>query len=493
MAHPLRSLLALGALTLPLVCGKTPAPQDGGPAPLRLVLSGWMEGHLEPCGCASAQSGGLDRRGYWLLRNQHLYDLALEGGNLVGDWNALEDIELQTTLMVFGGFLERQGYRDQPLGPADLAAGLGVLGDYDQAFGPAFFATDLRAVDGDKREAPFPTFRKVEAAGYKLLLLDLVGGGEAPAGTAFEPPAAAVTAAMKQAGQRGKDWDLALCFAYEQGQDLRKLAAALPGIDVFVGCVRDHHMPGKPKPEVIEREGDPYGVARTTLLFPEARGRRLLLWQGLPDGHGSWKTVDAPQAIELPAYRNEARDEAGVPVRTNKDIWQALRDARRRVAEEGVLAKLAGRAEPDTGGRYVGNAACKDCHAAAYEVWKNSKHSHAWDSLVQRAKDDDLPVTKHPDCVGCHTIGYGDKTGFAGFAKTPDLVAVGCETCHGAGSKHVEAFRALPEGAAAEAVAEARKRGALRKLEASFCFRCHNFEQSPGFQFTDRWKVIEHR
>ncbi|MFQ5506924.1 MAG: hypothetical protein ACE5F1_19305, partial [Planctomycetota bacterium] len=34
--------------------------------PLRLLLSGWLDGQLEPCGCASAQSGGLDRRGFWL-------------------------------------------------------------------------------------------------------------------------------------------------------------------------------------------------------------------------------------------------------------------------------------------------------------------------------------------------------------------------------------------------------------------------------------------
>ena len=52
---------------------------------------------------------------------------------------------------------------------------------------------------------------------------------------------------------------------------------------------------------------------------------------------------------------------------------------------------------------------------------------------------------KHPslrqydgECVVCHTVGFGYKTGFANEKDTPKLKDVGCESCHGPGSLHAK-------------------------------------------------------
>ena len=62
-------------------------------------------------------------------------------------------------------------------------------------------------------------------------------------------------------------------------------------------------------------------------------------------------------------------------------------------------------------------------------------------------------------CVQCHVTGYGEPNGFVSVEKAPDLVNVGCESCHGArlkpesllwrvGGLSVAELLALPAGEA---------------------------------------------
>ena len=87
------------------------------------------------------------------------------------------------------------------------------------------------------------------------------------------------------------------------------------------------------------------------------------------------------------------------------------------------------------------------------------------------------PVTHYPDCVTCHVVGYRYQSGFVNPEETPELKDVGCEQCHGPGSKHVE-----------DDTVKMTTRG------VDSCIECHDFEQSPGFaeSYQQRWKEIEH-
>ena len=69
----------------------------------------------------------------------------------------------------------------------------------------------------------------------------------------------------------------------------------------------------------------------------------------------------------------------------------------------------------------------------AFAKWQSTKHSHAFDALVNQAKK---PSNRQfdPECVVCHTIGYGYQSGYLGDQKTAHLKHVGCENCHGPGS-----------------------------------------------------------
>ena len=53
---------------------------------------------------------------------------------------------------------------------------------------------------------------------------------------------------------------------------------------------------------------------------------------------------------------------------------------------------------------------------------------------VDPAKD----YTHDSACVGCHVTGYGKPGGFESIEKTPGLVGVQCEMCHGAGGGYLK-------------------------------------------------------
>lgn len=83
--------------------------------------------------------------------------------------------------------------------------------------------------------------------------------------------------------------------------------------------------------------------------------------------------------------------------------------------------------------RYVGMEKCKNCHAEHVETYSKWKYSRNFRVLEMRGKDRD------PECLRCHTTGYGKPGGFVDIEKTPDMKNVQCEVCHGPASLHVSA------------------------------------------------------
>jgi hypothetical protein len=87
----------------------------------------------------------------------------------------------------------------------------------------------------------------------------------------------------------------------------------------------------------------------------------------------------------------------------------------------------------DDGLSYVGSGACnEDCHSDIYDKWNSLAHADAYATLVD--------VNSHfdPECVVCHVVGMEYESGFLTEEQTPKLKDVGCENCHGPGSKHIE-------------------------------------------------------
>jgi hypothetical protein len=120
---------------------------------------------------------------------------------------------------------------------------------------------------------------------------------------------------------------------------------------------------------------------------------------------------------------------------------------------------------------FAGSAKCASCHKAAYQSWAHSKHAMGLKSLEADGHGRD------PDCVSCHVVGLGFTTGFRSRKKTPDLAAVGCESCHGPSALHVAKPRTYR----------------LAKAGLKMCAECHQPDRSPGFNSLTYWQRIKHR
>ena len=116
---------------------------------------------------------------------------------------------------------------------------------------------------------------------------------------------------------------------------------------------------------------------------------------------------------------------------------------------------------------YAGTDTCRTCHAAAFEVYEKTAHSHAWMTLENKGKDCDV------GCIGCHSVGFEKPGGYCRLQDVTPFVNVGCENCHGPAKSH-----SLNPGDRSQWSARF-----TRAPPESTCVVCHNEEHSDQFDF----------
>jgi hypothetical protein len=123
---------------------------------------------------------------------------------------------------------------------------------------------------------------------------------------------------------------------------------------------------------------------------------------------------------------------------------------------------------PPADQNYIGATACGSCHFKQLMTWKKTKHAkEAFENLPEKYKAD-------PECLKCHSTGYGAPTGFKDIATTPKLAGTSCEACHGPGSKHEEVAKKYSTKKKLEPEEEKEVRGSIyRVLPQNVCMRCH--------------------
>ena len=154
--------------------------------------------------------------------------------------------------------------------------------------------------------------------------------------------------------------------------------------------------------------------------------------------------------------------------------------------------------------RYIGAAACKNCHKAKekgeqYQKWEESEHAKAFADLASdkakeaAAKAGVADPQKDAKCLQCHVTAFDkDKREIkAGFKVE---MGVQCESCHGPGEQHAKArFAAAAKGEPQEHVAVPADEIVIEP-EAKVCLQCHN-DKSPTFKpfcFKERREKIAH-
>lgn len=442
-----------------LVAAPTGQDPELPPDRVRLLVSGSMLGRLEPCGCASGQLGGLPRRLQHIGEDRG-YDVLIEGGNLVTGQTELDLLKASTAMMVLFQMQHPYDVLGVALNDLQLPADewVALLG---MAPG-AVVASDLTCSREDWMGVPFVEKavrdHRVRIASLTRKLPRLPAEAKTP--FALLPAITAWQKALEGAAAT----TLRVLMIHDTDAAVREL---LPQLE--------------PQPDLVicfdESYSEPAAHAETLglvpVVYPGIRGRVML-------DLSLARTADGPKLgynlVPLPASKTAAGG-GGDP-----DVKEMLLAHRMDVAD-GVLQRMARQTPTPNGAAYIGSATCAGCHPSANKAWQASKHANAWATLEQAEKDATRygwPVTKYPDCVDCHVVGYGEKTGFVDARQTPHLTDVGCERCHGPGSKHITN------------PAE-NKLGMIGGVVPSLvCAECHDFEQSPDFLYGDKWPLIQH-
>src|SRR5262249_1319161 len=215
--------------------------------------------------------------------------------------------------------------------------------------------------------------------------------------------------------------------------------------------------------------------------------------------------------------------------REKQPVIQLLEGYTKRLKDENYIAKVPKLLHPvaaqlnDPKLKFVGSEACRQCHKAEFDTWNESKHAEGYPTLSENPEAKP-PHNRQfdPECVICHTVGFGYESGFGdakfGFdnpQKAKHLLGVGCETCHGPGSRHsaepknakflkpLSPWRENPgeyltdlsikEKRTPEEqkrVTDAQQNLANRVFK--LCFQCHDTDNDHDFELGKRWKAIAH-
>lgn len=448
-----RSLLTLLLIAPLMVSCKKDTGRVAAPPPenLSILYTCDTRGHIEPCGCASGQAGGIARRMTYMRDNVSGPAILVDAGDVTAgprNWEVFEMEYILKGYVAMGYDAVNAGHREASLGKAKLQE---LNTEYD-----LFVSANLLDESG---QTVLPPYRVVELDnGYRIGILgvmdDRIDAEDRGEGLIAAPP---IDAVGKYLPEVVKQSDFIVVLAYAEEDLMRSLAEQFYELDVIVGG------------RVLQPTRDPIKVNQSRLVYITDKGKAIGRLDIAFDAEGDQvfsndihmlldDIVDDPEITEIV-------DE--FKLRLADMDFQPHRDD-----EEGLTTITSARSSASN--KFLAAESCKQCHPQAFAKWTESSHSHSFDSLVQR---------KHafnPRCLQCHTVGYGSSDGYINQRLTPTFASVSCGNCHGRGEYHTKFH--LGE--------DVPPRAAL--LKSVNCMTCHDPENSPEFNFETYWEQIGH-
>ncbi|MGE3315207.1 MAG: multiheme c-type cytochrome [Planctomycetaceae bacterium] len=475
-----------------------------------LVLTGERHGYLEPCGCSPTQSGGLSRLGdlFRQLDERGWPHAALDlGGSIRRDrlqtkFKFAALLDSLKDLKYAGMALGTEELRLEQSEPGYLLTRLEVDPKKPEAKLPflaanvVFFGIPEFGVPGpENSNIPLVTRSRVIAAGGKKIGVTAVFGKGyrstiLPEGArgdlTIEDPDVALKPVVEELKKQSPD--LMVLLSHASKDESTEIAKAFPDFQVVLTA-------GGPE----DGDEEPEKIGNTWLLQVGHKGKYAGVLGFYPD--------DASQKL-----RFELVDLDVSRFKETPKMHDRMREYQTVLAEnyDRILEDLPKAPHP-TGAKFVGAAKCGECHKKAYQKWKNESatdphHARAFKSLSIGRKGQEknwISRTHDPECLSCHVTGWEPQevfpypSGFLSEKATPLLAAQQCENCHGPGSRHVEFEELWKKDRASvtnDELIEGRKalKLTVEIAKQRTCVRCHDYENSPKFNFESYWDRIRH-
>jgi Cytochrome c554 and c-prime len=298
-----------------------------------------------------------------------------------------------------------------------------------------------------------PAFKQsviVKKGGLKVGIFSVIGAKvELPAGSGekltIDDP---IATAQKMVAELRKQADVVIALTHLGRVEGEDLAAQVPGIDVVILA----HRAG------FVAQGRRVNNAIT--VASGEQGQNVGLTKLALDGK---KVTDlSSETLILLPEVGERADLAKL-AKDFEDAQNAL------LQKEQQQSQLQDSKKQQPGGdQYVGSETCMSCHKPQFEQWQSTQHAHAFATLQRVQKD------ATPECVQCHVVGFQRPSGYVNAQTTGKLMNVGCESCHGYGTRH-DMF-AKDGGKVAEAV----------------CITCHQPANDPGWNYAAKLPRVSH-
>lgn len=436
-----------------------PLVPPGPPPDLILIYTGRVRGFVEPCGCPRNPAGGISRRAGYLELLEKEYPktrvVLLETGEFASEFDEPGRLKTGTYVEALGEL----GYDAVGLGQRELAGGLDAFAEIfgERALPLVSASFTVRGSDETLvdpyivKEYKLDRGRKLRVGFMGLTSHNSIfasRGREGRSVVTRDP----VVQARRYLPMVKQEADFVILLANLNGTDIGRVVKAVPGaVDLVLAAFSDRLSPW-----AMEEIG---GVPT---FYAGDRGRRLGEVRVFLDESGVEK-MTAHQIHLTRRYPEVDRYQRVIGTMLTR-VNSLMKE--KAIKEGAAPAVAAGGLE---GEEYVLSSRCLNCHDAAYRVWEHSRHAHAMETLVSANQD------YNPECISCHSTGYGKVRGFRSASATPGLANVHCEACHGPGAFHVEDTSA-PYG----------------NVPPRVCFSCHTRENSPDFSFFKYWNTIKH-
>ncbi len=445
---------------------------------LAFVITGRQHGYMEPCGCAGLDrmKGGMSRRDslFKELRQERGWPVVgLDVGGLAKGYGRQAEIKFHRMVDA----VRKMDYAAITLGTSDLKLPAGELAAdaADDGSGENPFISANMALFGFDAELT-ASVRIVEVGGRKVGITGVLGKQfqkeiQNDEIEQVDPE----TALQKIVPKLKAQADYLVLLAHATKEESIALAQQFPDFDLVVTAG------GFPDPPAVP---ELLNGGATILAEVGEKGMNAVVLALVDDP----KRPFLYQSVPLDSRFSESPD--------MKRIMTIYQDQLKELGFENLGISVGESAPPyarsELLGKFVGSGKCESCHEESYRVWKKSGHAHAFRTL----RELDPPRHFDPECIACHVIGW-DAAGYFPYRdayqsleKTPKLIDVGCESCHGPGGAHAKA----EEGADLE-LQEKLQKAAILTLEDARdrqCRTCHDGDNSPEFDFDKYWPEVEH-
>lgn len=398
-------------------------------------------GALENCLCPGKSYGSLEKRVHYIREwlNYHSNTILVDAGDFLSSThNTLKDS------IAFRGY-ELMPYDAVALGDQEFFRGIPFLSELMNR-------SDLPFVASNLQQPQLPNLQSeliIEREGISFGIFSVLD----PSIFRFYPKSVSEIVEIlpfedvvtQQAAALQQKSDVVIMLSHLGIEKDRELAGSVEGLDIIVG---GHTQTILQEPEkirntlIVQAGKDGYYVGELKLTFDDEKELK------------SYNGKLIPMDITLP----------------NDSVMVDMIIEYNRLKRQSLSRKVEYISPVPAEFLVTTIDRCGTCHPEKQEHWQTTPHAASFSSLEHEHKH------KSPDCLACHTTGFGRDDGYLNYNITAGLKTVNCTECHSVPEEHLEEPYMVDANLPTE----------------ENCLRCHDQMNSPSFEFALFKEKIRH-